>query len=277
MRVLMVGLVTAFMLPGVAPTDAAVEFVTNGTFEGGAPLAVPPLSGPLDVWQDFIPNGWTRVETFTGGVVENSVIVPNAVNGPTFPGAVAIEFTRSQGGVSGDRTSIIQPLNIPVADYSSLTLNIDVNVVGHNLAAGGWVAPAFEWPAFVRVSYLDDTNTAQIWRHGWYLNQPGDVVTPPAGSWPNSPINDPGAGLITFYNDTMVPFGAWVPNTFNLLNELPQAKTITGIEVGGSGWDFGSLIDNLSVQGVLIPEPSTFLIWSLGLLGLIGWRRRRSK
>ena len=25
----------------------------------------------------------------------------------------------------------------------------------------------------------------------------------------------------------------------------------------------------------VVPEPSTFLIWSLGLLGLIGWRRRR--
>jgi hypothetical protein len=28
----------------------------------------------------------------------------------------------------------------------------------------------------------------------------------------------------------------------------------------------------------VIPEPSTLLIWSLGLLlGLIGWRRRRTK
>ena len=27
----------------------------------------------------------------------------------------------------------------------------------------------------------------------------------------------------------------------------------------------------------VIPEPSALLVWSLGLLGLIGWRRRRAK
>ena len=34
-------------------------------------------------------------------------------------------------------------------------------------------------------------------------------------------------------------------------------------------------ITNAAFGGNVIPEPSTFLIWSVGLLGLIGWRRRR--
>jgi len=33
----------------------------------------------------------------------------------------------------------------------------------------------------------------------------------------------------------------------------------------------------IDVLGTVVPEPSTFLIWTLGLLGLIGWRRRRTK
>ena len=34
-------------------------------------------------------------------------------------------------------------------------------------------------------------------------------------------------------------------------------------------------IDNVVLQGYVIPEPSTLAIWSLGLLGFIGWRRRK--
>ena len=45
-----VGLVALVALVGVTPVDAAVELIANGTFEGGSAVAVPPLSGPLDVW-----------------------------------------------------------------------------------------------------------------------------------------------------------------------------------------------------------------------------------
>jgi len=34
-------------------------------------------------------------------------------------------------------------------------------------------------------------------------------------------------------------------------------------------------IDNVVLQGNVIPEPSTLLMWALGLLGFIGWRRRK--
>jgi hypothetical protein len=39
-----------------------------------------------------------------------------------------------------------------------------------------------------------------------------------------------------------------------------------------------SFLDDVVVSRLqAVPEPSTILIWSLGLLGLIGWRRRRTK
>ena len=66
-----------------------------------------------------------------------------------------------------------------------------------------------------------------------------------------SAINDPGQGLIPFYNDQLVPQGVWVANSFNLFNELPQVRTITRIVVGGTGWNFESDVDNVSIQGTM--------------------------
>lgn len=259
---------TGFTVLLLASSAPGVELINNGLFEGGTFAGG--LSNPLDgIPDNLLPVQWNRIETFTGGVVENSVIATQAVNGPSFPGAFGVEFSRVEVPPvpsSGDRTSIQQALNIDAASYVSLLLSIDVNVVSHNLVAGGWVAPAFEWPAFVTVNYLDQSNNPQTWRYGWYLEQPGD--------FPPGQVNDPGQGLIPVYNDLLVPAGAWVPNTFDLFTELPQVQTLTSIEVGGAGWDFSSLIDNVSIQGV-VPEPSALLLCLIGT-GTILLRRRSS-
>jgi len=63
-----------------------------------------------------------------------------------------------------------------------------------------------------------------------------------------------------------------------------SALGIESYRSGGASGDEGiidliSLADGPSAfQHVTgIPEPSTFVIWALGVLGLIGWRRRRTK
>jgi hypothetical protein len=257
-----IGVAAVFVIVCCGSAGAA-ELITNGTFEGAViPAGV---SGPLDGNADLLPAGWTRFETFSGGVVENSVISNPVPNGPSIPGLTGWEFIRWNGGASGDWTAIEQPLNIKAADYSCLNLSMDVQVLQHNLVAGGWVAPAFEWPAMVEVDYLDTLNNPQVWRFGWYLVPPGDG--------PPGPVNDPGQGLIPFYNDMPVPAGVYVPNTFNLLNVLPQVQTITRIRVGGTGWDFHSFIDNVSLQGTPVPEPAGLCLIALGALGLIVRRR----
>jgi len=262
-----IGLAALMVLVGVGQAKAAVEFITNGNFEGG--FIGMGVSGPLDGLADSVPNGWTRVETFSGGVGENSAITGLPGNGPSAPGLLGVNFQRLAGdNASGDWTAIQQPLNVNVGSMASLTLSLDVMVGQHNLVAGGWVAPAFEWPVVVQVNYLDVTNTPQTWRYGWFLNPPGDG--------PPGPINDPGQGLIPIYNDMVVNPNVWVANSFNLLNQLPQAQTITNVRVGSSGWHFLGNVDNVSVQGTVIPEPSTFLTWG-GLVGLAligGWWRR---
>ena len=226
---------------GTAPQG---ELVANGTFE--LPFTNALVSGPLDVVADSIPPSWNRLETFSGGVSENSYIGPIALNGPSAPGLQAAAFLRSGDALgSGDWTAIYQNLSINATQYSALTLSLDVRVLYHDLEAGGHIAPlpSFEWPAVVEVDYVDTNGVSQIWRYGWYLFPPGDFVT--------GQVSDPGQGLIPLYNDQLIPQpGMWVPNTFNLLNELPQVGTITRILVGGSGWNFESDVDNVSIQGV---------------------------
>jgi hypothetical protein len=222
----------------------ATELLTNGTFEGGFTVLAP----------HHIPVGWTLLET-RGLPAENSLVFDIALNGPSQPGASAWEFFRDEPGLqTGDWTTIEQALAIPVAQYQTLTLKADVQVLSHDLEAGGWVIPAFEWPAMVQIDYTDVLGQPQCWRHGWYLSAPGDFVL--------GQVNDPGQGLIPVYNDAMVPPNVWVTGTFNLFVELPQANTIDRIRVGGSGWDFHSFLDNVSLDGVLKPVSVDALSWA---------------
>ena len=238
--------------------------VINGTFEAGFNNAG--FSGPSDLGQDTIPQGWTRYETFSGGIPETAIISPVNLNGPSAPGGNAVLFVRAGDNMSGDFTSIWQPLNLNVAGLPQLTLSMDVMVISHNLEAGGWVAPAFEWPVVVQINYTATDLSKQIWRFGWYLNPPGDDN--------GSPINDPGQGLIPIYNDLQVQNNVWVANTFNLLNELPKVQTLDGILVGGSGWDYEGVVDNV----LIVPEPQTWaLIAGLGLIGLAVLRRGQNR
>jgi len=54
------------------------------------------------------------------------------------------------------------------------------------------------------------------------------------------------------------------------------------VTFGGGGNGFTGTLTSITYTGdnlvtpTVVPEPSTLLIWSLGLLGLIGWRRKRA-
>jgi hypothetical protein len=235
MRILKSVLIAVPVISICALPASGVELVTNGTLEGGFTVVAP----------HRVPLNWTLYET-RGLPTENSLVYDLSLNGPSQPGVWSWEFFRNDFGLqTGDWTTIEQALSIPAMNYLSLTLSVDVQVLSHNLEAGGWVVPAFEWPAVVQIDYTDVTSMPQVWRFGWYLNPPGDFV---AGQ-----VNDPGQGLIPIYNDVAVPPNVWVTGTFNLFTELPMVATIDRIRVGGSGWDFHCFFDNISINGV--PNP----------------------
>jgi hypothetical protein len=250
--------VALLLLAATAYSQA--NLVANGNFEGGFPIVLNP--NPLDgAANDGIPTAWTRVETFSGGVPEGSLLNGFNFNGPSAPGLWCLGASRNGGGVSGDWTAVEQPLAINALGCASLALSIDVRVDYHNLVAGGFVTPAFEWPVILQIDYLDTGGNAQTWRFGWYLTNPGDG--------PPGPVSDPGQGLIPFYNDLAVPGALWVANTFNLKTELPQAVTITNLRVGGSGWDFEGFVDNVVLQCEPIQVPSLTAAGLAVLAGLI--------
>ena len=242
---------------------AQTNLVTNGDFEGGFTVLGNPTQ-PLDTGTpDGIPHGWTRYETFSGGVPEMSLLNPVAAdNGPSLPGANSLLATRAdQGSQSGDWTAIYQDLDIDASRCSRLTLNMDVKVLTHSLVAGGWVIPAFKWPVIVEISYTTTGGGTQVWRHGWYINPPGDS--------PPGPINDPGTGLIPIFNDEQVIQGVWDANSFNLFAELPQLDTINRIYVGGSGWDFEGQVDNVEIVCSPRVAPGVPTLSQWGIIALI--------
>lgn len=207
-----------------APALAMQELITNGDFENG-----------------FVPDG-TGDEVATGWSKQESRPFEDSTLGDDTSGSShAVRWLRANGGNSGDRTGLDQTLSIHAASYDTLALSLDVRVDSHNLEAGGSVSPAFEWPVMVELRYTlaSSPATTQIWRHGWFVDPPGDL--PRAA--------DPGSGLIAFYNDTLVTAGQFQSYNFNLKTELPDLGTITHIQVAGSGWDFAGAVDNVSIVG----------------------------
>lgn len=226
---------TVLILGAATRAPAQTNYIVNGNFEAGFYTFnnTHPLDGSKP---DTIPNGWLDWESFTGGGIEAAKVDRLADNGPSRPGSNAVFYRRSNGGGSGDETGLRQDLAIDARSCSALTLNMDVLVNSHNLEGGGWVTPAFEWPAYVWVNYTTLTGATQIWRFGWYLDPPGD-----------GRANDPGSGLIPEYRDKKITQGSWDANSFDLFAELPQVKTIDRIIIGGAGWDYEGAVDNVEI------------------------------
>jgi hypothetical protein len=243
-----------------------INILTNGDFEGGF---MPDGNG------DIIPNGWTKFETFWGGAGEVSTLNQAGDNGPTLPGSFSLDWVRSNGGGSGDYTSCEQILNYDVTDCQSLTLTIDVKAFSHNLGGSGWTQHEFEYPVTIQVYYSDSAGTPRFWQWGWYIWI--DEATGPRPDHKSVPNN----GIVT---GQQIPQNQWVANSFDLLAELTDPRTITKIRVGGSGWDFEGRADNVNIFCVpIFRQPShtqlglILLIMAVaGFFGYVILRRRRA-
>lgn len=211
-------LITALLL---SASVASGQIVVNGDFEGGT----------YSQGNDTVPSGWTPFETFSGSLSELSVIDVVNGNGPSRAGASCFDANRSLGGLSGDWTSIEQELSECVHTAASLTLDLDVRVMSHDLHAGGNFS--FEWPVNVVIFYTDTAGNSRSWLWGFYLANPG-------------------TGTMSS-NETLVPSGTWTSHNFNLLNELTNPARLDIIRVGGSGWNFHGQVDNVRITASAPP------------------------
>ncbi len=226
-KIILMGLVlvTGFLWSGVNAWD----LVSNGDFEGGF----------FADGDDSIPNSWTKLETFSGGPGETSILKPAPDNGPTSSGTKSLDWVRSNGGASGDWTGCEQVLNVDVTNSRILNLTIDVKAFSHTLGGSGTTPEDWEYPVTVVVYYTDAGGTPRYWQWGWYLWIDESTGPPPDHKQVT------GNGVVTAQR---IPAGLWVLNSFNLLTELTNPAIINRIRVAGSGWDFAGRADNVQVR-----------------------------
>ncbi len=217
--------------------DSQKEIVTNNDFENGF---------IFDGTGDAVPIGWTKYETFSGSPGETSTLMAAQDNGPTLPGSTALQWLRTEndGNQSGDWTACEQVLNYDVSACSCVTMTIDVKVLGHNLGGSGRTTTEYEFPVTAVVYYTDVTGTPRYWQYGWY-----EWIDGTTGPNPNHAAV-PGNGVVT---GLQVADSVWIKNSFDLMTELQSPAVITKIRVGGSGWDFEGMADNIQVL-VCVPS-----------------------
>ena len=222
-------LIAAFAMAAMLiPEDALSNLITNGDFAGGwyyDAAGVPP--------PDTIPNSWYKLETLMHGGPDDSHI------GPAADGA-SLYWDRWLSDSYGDWTCVKQDLAIDITQNPCLALSIDILIFHHNLAGSGFTQEEWEFPANVVIYFVDTDGRDRFWHFGWYEHidhQPPDGYILPDSS-----------GIVY---SRQVPYWTWCYETFDLvaqLRTLAEPAVITGILVGGSGWDFIGKADNVRIE-----------------------------
>ena len=92
-----------------------------------------------------------------------------------------------------------------------------------------------------------------------------DLTTHGTGFW------GPDAGLAYGYYTDTIDISSYTTDDARLIFRLTEESD--------PGWFTGTAsfagIDNVSVAGTPVPEPSTILLMGAGLLGLVGYNRKR--
>jgi len=79
-------------------------------------------------------------------------------------------------------------------------------------------------------------------------------------------------------NANPTQFSAFTPFTIGIGSPFVSGINTLDFQLNNASTGYTGLhVQFSSANAAVIPEPSTLAIWSLGLLGLIGWRRRRTK
>ncbi len=137
----------------------------------------------------------------------------------------AVRFLRTGGAGNHCETVLEQRIDRDVSDLSSLVLRANVKVLNQNLSGGGYLSS--EFPLMVRVIYRDAYDSQAEWVHGFYYQ------------------ND--AGNPTTYGQEIAR-DQWFPfESPNLLESLPRPYRIVAIRIYASGWDYESLISDVSL------------------------------
>ena len=135
-------------------------------------------------------------------------------------------FERTQSRRDGGAVYVNQYLNKDVSKYTNLTLKLSLKVLYHTLSGSGWGGGAGEYPVHIYVYYKDANDNEKVWSWGFLAMANSD----------------------SHKNYNIVNSNEWYSfESQNLMNLNPKPKIITKIVVGGNGWDFSGMIDNLAL------------------------------
>ena len=142
-----------------------------------------------------------------------------------------LRFVRLSEGTPIDRhgeSGVMQLLDLDTRDLMTLRLRLEARTDLQSLSGGGTAGT--EYPLMVRLVYVDDRGSEQIWGAGFYYQ------------------NDAGLSVKL---GRLVPRGQWTTlEVDNLLGALqPPPVKLRRIELLGSGWEYDSSIRRVEITG----------------------------
>jgi len=237
---------------GFGKYQDAQGFVDNFLLEALYEPPPPPspfIATQTNDWAAEIPAGtYTHALNFGGSGVSDTAVngVPFLATGTgAFPGGNG-NITYPQAWGPGPHSNNITGDN-GLADQFIHSNGSQANLDLTGLTAGEqYLLKLFSvgWNNTDRTTFINDL----------------DVVGEEINFYPDNP--GPGAG-----NGTVVSY---------LYTAQPDGELNISLSFGGNQSPHLYALTNQLIPTV-IPEPSTFLIWAIGLLGIIGWRRRRTR
>lgn len=244
-------LIAAVVATGLADPSAA-DLLIASNFSGGA--AGWPTGGPEGM-----------VVTNVGGVYGDVLTDPDvgtavdrrSVNTTQLPLELIIDFDYTITGATatdplvlgfhlwGSTADPTSPVTGPLMDHN-----------GYFLALTGG-APATQSLQLLRRNGPDPADLAIIGQTSWVTDD---------GQPHHLRLTDCGCGRLTVFGDDMTTAALYVDDKYNYIG---RTGTYLGVEMPGlaSGW-----IDNVTVEGEPVPEPTAMLLLLVGLLPVL--RRR---
>jgi len=140
---------------------------------------------------------------------------------------VAARFRRTGSHATFYETFLQQEVARDVSHFTSLSLALDLRLVAQSLSGGGYLGT--EYPLYVRVIYRTASGDGLLFYGFYHQNTTGNRT-------------DQGVGV---QHDAWARFVAPV----NLMALNPRPQRILTVQIGASGWDYESLVTNISLEG----------------------------
>lgn len=180
----------------------------------------------------LVANGDFR-EGLAGWQEMNNLEVPDDVEGKILlvneDAGTAVRFLRLGSRNSHAENGIVQVINRDVSDFLTLKLSLDLRLSYQSLSGGGFRGS--EYPVMVKIRYKDVYGNEQLWVRGFYYHNQQNY---------------------SVLNGEQVLQNWWYPYEKTLIGPEgiePRPFHIISILVSASGWDYDSMVRNISLTG----------------------------